>query len=327
MLVTNQPTMVKCAEKCYKEFFTIVNALQESGITYNNTKKDYATMDNKFSKSRMGIGYSSNLAQLAMTYYWTELQKDNPDKDKLKELYDNFIILSVLAQVIIDGCKREYEIDGNKEIDRISKLPCMSIKRIIGYTESGKPKYRKYDFPEFMKYTREIKYTKDGKELPQDEIDESKNKLKSRINRELSCPMNWLEYWINKIQNASTINTTPTEHFFVKMNGYANNRQMSKIRQIVEDYDTYIKFVQSNTSLDDEKSTELIIDKSKYVLDELNKIKVGNIVTINRLIEISLGIESKNNGSVFYNRSQKCTRKMLNCLYRMNKDKFLLNFN
>lgn len=42
-----------------------------------------------------------------MTYYWTELQKDESDKERLKELYDNFIILSVLAQVIIDGCKRE----------------------------------------------------------------------------------------------------------------------------------------------------------------------------------------------------------------------------
>lgn len=98
-LVTNQPTMVECAKRCYKEFYTIVNALQESGITYNNSKKDYAAMDNKFSKSRMGIGYSSNLAQLAMTYYWTELQKDFPDKTKLKDLYDNFIILSVLAQI------------------------------------------------------------------------------------------------------------------------------------------------------------------------------------------------------------------------------------
>lgn len=327
MLVTNQPTMVKCAERCYKDFYTIVNALQESGITYNNTKKDYAAMDNKFSKSRMGIGYSSNLAQLAMTYYWTELQKDNPDDKKLKELYDNFIILSVLAQVIIDGCKREYEIDGNKEIDRISKLPCMNIKRIVGYTESDKPKYKKYDFPEFMKYTREIKYTKNGKELPQDEIDESKNKLKNRINKNLVCPMNWLEYWIDKIQNASTSETIPTEQFFIKMDGYANNRQMSKIRQIIEDYDYYIKNVQANTFLDDDTSTELIVNKSKTVLDELSKIKVGNIVTINRLIETSLGIESKNNSSIYYNKSQKYTRKMLNCLYKMNKEKFLLNFN
>ena len=203
----------------------------------------------------------------------------------------------------------------------------MSIKRIVGYSESGKPKYKKYDFPEFMKYTREIKYTKDGKELPQDKIDESKNKLKSRINKSLLCPMNWLEYWISKIQNASTTDTIPTEYFFIKMGGYANNRQMTKIRQIVEEYDSYIKSIQSNSSLDDETSTELIINKSKCVLNELNKIKVGNIVTINRLIETSLGIESKDNGSVFYNKSQKYTRKMLNCLYKMNKEKFLLNFN
>src|SRR5574344_882870 len=235
MLVTNQPTMVKYAKKCYREFYTIVNALQESGITYTNTKKDYAAMDNKFSKSRMGIGYSRNLAQLAMTYYWTELQKDNPNDKKLKELYDNFIILSVLAQVIIDGCKREYEIDGNKEIDRISKMPCMTIKEQCGVTKTGKPKYHKKDFPEFMKYTREIKYTKDGKELPQEEIMESKDKLKSRINAELLCPMNWLEYWIDKIQNASTSDTIPTNNFIVSMSGYGNNRQITKIISIVNE--------------------------------------------------------------------------------------------
>ena len=32
------------------------------------------------------------------------------------------MILSVVAQIIIDSSKREYEIDGNKEIDRISKM-------------------------------------------------------------------------------------------------------------------------------------------------------------------------------------------------------------
>ena len=326
MLVTNQSTMVKCAERCYRDFYTIVNALQESGITYNNTKKDYAAMDNKFSKSRMGIGYSSNLAQLAMTYYWTELQKDNPDEKKLKELYDNFIILSVLAQVIIDGCKREYEIDGNKEIDRISKLPCMNIKRIVGYTESGKPKYKKYDFPEFMKYTREIKYTKDGKELPQEEVDESKNKLKSRINRELLCPMNWLEDWINKIQNASTVETIPTEHFFIKMKGKPNNRQMTKIRSIIEEYDNYVKQCYIS-NLDSEVLKECIMERTKVLIHDMSSIKIGNIITINRLIEMALGLEtsigmSKNTKG----KGTKYTRKILNILYKTNKYKFLLNF-
>lgn len=325
-LVTNQPTMVECAKKCYKEFYTIVNILQESGITYNNSKKDYAAMDNKFSKSRMGIGYSSNLAQLAMTYYWTELQKDCPDKNKLKDLYDNFIILSVLAQIIIDGCKREYEIDGNKEIDRISKLPCMSIKELIGYNKSGKPKYKKCDFPEFMKYTREIKYTKDGKELPQEEIDESKNKLKSRINQELSCPMNWLEDWINKIQNASTVETIPTEHFFIKMKGKPNNRQMTKICLIIEEYDNYVKQCYMS-NLDSDILSERIAERTKVLIQDMSNIKIGNIITINRLIEMALGLEvsigaSKNTKG----KGIKYARKILNILYKTNKDKFLLNF-
>lgn len=318
MLVTNQSTMVKCAEKCYKEFYTIVNALQESGITYNNTKKDYATMDNKFSKSRMGIGYSSNLAQLAMTYYWTELQEDKPDEDRLKELYDNFIILSVLAQVIIDGCKREYEIDGNKEIDRISKLDCMTMK--IAGTK------KKCDFPEFMKYTREIKYTKNGKELPQEEIDESKNKLKSRINRNLLCPMNWLEYWIDKIQNASTSDTIPTSEFFIKMNGEANRRQMTKIMKIIEEYDLSVKNAKINMT-DNNDYILFLANKNAEIIFELSKMKVKNVITINRLIEIALGLSKETGASKkrTYN-PEKHTRKILNLLYRVDKIKFLMNF-
>lgn len=317
-LVTNQSTMVKCAEKCYKEFYTIVNALQESGITYNNTKKDYATMDNKFSKSRMGIGYSSNLAQLAMTYYWTELQEDKPDEDRLKELYDNFIILSVLAQVIIDGCKREYEIDGNKEIDRISKLDCMTMK--IAGTK------KKCDFPEFMKYTREIKYTKNGKELPQEEIDESKNKLKSRINRNLLCPMNWLEYWIDKIQNASTSDTIPTSEFFIKMNGEANRRQMTKIMKIIEEYDLSVKNAKINMT-DNNDYILFLANKNAEIIFELSKMKVKNVITINRLIEIALGLSKETGASKkrTYN-PEKHTRKILNLLYRVDKIKFLMNF-
>lgn len=104
--------------------------------------------------------------------------------------------------------------------------------------------------------------------------------------------MNWLEYWIDKIQNASTSDTVPTSEFFIKMNGHANNRQMSKIRMIIEDYDSYIKSVQANNSIDNELSTDMIINKSKSVLEELQKVKIGNIVTINRLIETSLGIRN-----------------------------------
>nr|DAT99576.1 MAG TPA: RNA dependent RNA polymerase [Caudoviricetes sp.] len=326
MLVTNQPTIVRCAKECYENFPTIVNALKESGITYTNSKKDYAAMDNKFSKSRMGIGYSSNLAQLAMTYYWTEKHKEDPDKSRLKELYDNFIILSVLAQVIIDGCKREYEIDSNKEIDRISKLQCMSMKKLIGYTSTGKSKYQKCDFPEFMKYTREIKYTKDGKELPQEEINESKNKLKNRINDNLLCPMNWLEKWLDKIQHATTSDAYETSKFFIKMSGDANRRQMTKIMKIIEDYDSCIKIVKANSKNNDEY-VKFIIEKNEEIINELSKMKIKNIVTINRLIELALGLSSEKGASKSrtYN-PEKYKRKILNLLYKIDKNRFLANF-
>lgn len=324
-LVTNNPTMVKCAEICYTQYPTIVNDLKESGITYQNTMTEYARMDNKLARSQMGIGYSSNLAQLALTYYWTEKQKTNPDKNRLKELYDNFVILSVIAQVLIDGCKREYEVDGMKELDRISKMNCMSIKKRIK-DKTGKEKYIKYDFPEFMKYTREIQISKNNKALPLEEIQKNRDKLKQRINPTLSCPMNWLEECLDKIQGASTAKTEPITNYFIKMKGRANSRQMTKIRKLIEDYDGLVKYLQMNC---DNKETLInrLIEGSEYLLSELKKIKIGNPATINRLIETALGLETRvGNSKQLSTSSTKYCRKTLNYLYKMDKKKFLINF-
>lgn len=323
-LVTNHPMIVRCAKRCYEEYPTIVNALQEDGKTYCNTKTDYANMDNKFSGSQMGIGWSSNLAQLAMTYYWTEMAKDEPDENKLKELYDNFVILSVLAQLIIDGCKRTYEINGEEEIKRISKLPCMSLTKTIEI-DDNKFKTIKCDFPEFMRYTREITRTKDGKELSSEVVSKNKSKLRRRINPDLQCPMNWLEEWLDKIQNISSTNTLPTKDFFIKMQGEANRRQMTKVQRLAEYWDGYIK--NYTMAKNDNNAFFCMVDVSREVVAEISKIKIGNIITINRLIELALGLSNEVGASYkrLYDPS-KYTRKILNLLYKSNKDKFLTNF-
>lgn len=314
--VTNQKTLVKYAKICYKNYPTIVNELKESNITYENTKISYADMDNKFAKSRMSIGESSNLAQLAMTYYWT-----NPDN---KELYDNFIILSVLAQVAIDSCKREYEVDPITEIERIKRMNCMNLTKEIW--DGKKYKTIKHDLPEFMKYTKEIKFTKNGVEIPYEEVKEKRDKIKGRINKNLVCPMNWLQEILNNIQMASNENTTPTEDFFIKMDGIGNNRQMSKIRLLVEEYDLFVKDVLLSED-DNEILYHGLMEKSREIVDKLRCIKIGNIMTINRLIETSLGIDKHNNNiNTRKHKDFKYTRKILNLLYRMNKSKFLINF-
>lgn len=228
-------------------------------------------------------------------------------------------------QIIIDGCKKEFEIDGMEEIKRIQKTACMNrIKTIEG--DNGKPKVIKFDFPIFMKYTRDIPVTKGGKELAKEIIDASRDKLNRRIDESLICPMNWLNEWLSKVQGMSWTNNVPTAEFFVKMEGEPNRRMMTKIMNTVVEYDKQIKVINSMSASIDEKA-ELICKKTEEIIDTMSKIKIGNIVTINRLIEISLGLSSEKGRSNkrAYN-PEKYTRKILNLLYKTNKEKFLVNF-
>lgn len=305
--VTNNSVMVRCAKKAYEEYPTVVNKLKESGITYKNNLLEYAKMDNKFSKSKMGIGESSNLAQLAMTYYWNDISN--------KELYDNFIILAVLAQVVIDGCKREYEVDALAEIERIKRMECMDK-----YKEEivkGKIKKVKKDLPLFMKYTKDVPISTNGVTRDYEDVKDDRNKLENRIDEDMICPMNWLQECLDGIKQMSTKGSLDTKEFFVKMEGFGNSRQMSKITKIIITYDNYVR---NNEYTDDELKV-----KTDEVLKNVCDIKIGNIVTFNRLIETALDIKFKSDK--YKNSNPRYVRKFLNVLYKYDKDKFLINFN
>lgn len=304
--VTDHPTFVKYAGICYEKFPTIVNRLKESGVTYRKTPLEYARMDNKFALSRRGIGESSNLAQLALTYYWT-----SPSR----ELYDNFVILSVLAQVIIDGCKREYEVDALSEIERIKKMPCMNPTL---HDE-------KKDYPFFIKYVKNISVSQKGKDVPYEEIRDKKAKINDRINPKLVCPMNWLQYWLDKIQSASQESTIPTKQFIRHLDGKANDRQISKIQKLVSDYDSFIK--RNHDRFEEEDFISEFDEVTNEFISSIKKIKIGNMKTINRLIEIALDVSEENNNPHCKKKySIKYGRRMLNTLYRQNKEAFLSNF-
>ena len=304
--VTNNEVMVKSAKEAYKSFPTVVNKLNESGLTYQNTMKEYARMDNKFAKSRIGIGESSNLAQLAMTYYWTK---------KSRELYDNFVILAVLAQVIIDGCKREYEVDAIEEIKRIKKLSCMR-QYIEIKDKNGNVKNIKRDFPIFMKYTKKIQYTKNGKERERSVIKEEKDKLKSRISDSYDCPMNDLQDALGSVKFTSSTNTIPTVSFIKQITGKANLRQMSKITSYAQELESM-----SKENMDDD---EIILYCNRYeeMLHDLRKIKVKNPKTINRLIEIALNTSTMGRKKEY----SRYTRNLLKLLHDTDTKLFLDNF-
>ena len=116
---TNQKDIVTLAKKAYNEYPTIINGIKPDGASeYKNDMESYARMDNDISAQQYAIGYSSNIAQLALSYYYD-------GGSQSQDLEDVFIICSVLAQVAIDSAKRNFEIKVSPELNRIRELECM----------------------------------------------------------------------------------------------------------------------------------------------------------------------------------------------------------
>jgi len=306
--VTNQPQMVEAARISYREYPTVVNDIPESGKTYTNDIREYAKMDSAMQTAQRAIGGSSDSAQLAQSYMWSKVARGEFD-DEYQQLYHNVVILAVLAQCAIDGIKRQYAVDPNDEIARIRDMDCMK---------------RKKDFPLFMKYTHKIQMTKNGKERPYDEIKKEKNSVARRIDKNIVCPMNYLQKHLDKIQGADKSKVVDTKEFFIKFKGRANNRQMSKIRELVEEYDGFIK---RSVAFADEYDDKFVIisERTKELYEEIRKLKVS-AATMNRLIETCLGVMGKAHTDKQYNEAVKYMRKTFNVLYQTNKKMFLSNF-
>ena len=88
--------MVLGAKRAYRDFPTVVNEIPESGLTYDNNLCEYARMDNIMQSQQKNIGASSDVAQLALSYYFNNVYKDIYNEDT-KHYYDIFVILAVLA--------------------------------------------------------------------------------------------------------------------------------------------------------------------------------------------------------------------------------------
>ena len=319
--VTNQPQMVAAAKRCYEQYPTVVNAIPESGITYTNSLRQYAEMDSKMQRAQKAIGGSSDSAQLAQSYYWNNIAHGIKNEET-QELYENVIILAVLAQAAIDSIKRQYAVDPTDEIARIRALPCMN--RVVNVGTEENPKYVKKDYPLFMKYTHNVEVTKNGKERPTEDIRKDRDKVDKRIDKDIICPMNWLQKVLGAIQSPQQKASVSVGEFFIKNHEKPNSRQITKIRKIVEEYDAYIRL--NITKIDDYTTDDFLKREFDNVMTKLSAIKIRNDAVINRLIETSLQITSSVYDRRQYKSASKYTLRMLNILYRMDKDRFLSNF-
>ncbi len=324
MLVTNQPQFVEGARISYRDFPTALNAVGQSNKVYKNDIEEYVKMDITAQSAQLGIGLSSNLAQLCLSYLWSKKEKD----EEYWQLYHNCIILATLAQLLIDGIKRSFEVDAMLEIERIQAMPVM--QRYYSVSVGDGEKRVRRDFPEFMKYVKEIPFTKNGAEIPYDEVKKAKNKIESRIDYSIQCPMNYLQRSLNKIQGGEKKATVDILELFIPMPGKADNRQMGRVRRIVEEYDKWTKLhIQPFEMIyGSDGATDvfnLFVEKSQEVLKEIESYKITRL-TMNRLIGSVIGLDNGVNNRKKYIIATKYTRKMLSLLYRYNREMFLNNF-
>ena len=296
--VTNQPQILEAARIAYKEYPTIINNIPCDGVSiYGNDPKSYAKMDIKISSAQMGVGYSSNLAQMALSYYYDELYRTGK---RLKELEDVFIICSVLAQCAIDSAKRTFAVNVMGELMKMRSLECM----------------KKY----YETIKRKDDSKKDVPQVPEFYAKNQKNNKKSKINenyvvRDFYCPMQILHDIIENKVTDSRRNSRKTCKFkevfdyrpgkSVKRN---YGRQITKIEEITNGY------IEGLHRLNPDEESYYQERKSLYE-DYVNRIKKYKInkETMEYLIDFSF-------------KKPKICDHMLIALYNNNTDIFLKCF-
>ncbi|WP_275443828.1 hypothetical protein [Petralouisia muris] len=285
--VTNQSDIVNIAEQAYLNYPTIINDIELNGSSeYKKDMESYAKMDSKISSSQYAIGEASNIAQLALSYYYD-------GGSKSKELEDVFIICSVLAQVAIDSAKRMFDINVNSELSRLSNLTCMQ-------PEDGKK------YPVFYAKVQEqkMKGKKKKKAIDEPEI------------REFNCPMEILSDIIEEnvidlrkyrelIPYTCNLNTV----FRYQTDRNRDSKQYKKVISIVQEYDREVNKLDMSKS-DYSKNVDNLFDNCM--------IKLRNL-TINKSTMYSLiAYAFANNGDV--------RDRILTVLYDKDPKKFLSCF-
>lgn len=303
--------MVEAARIAYRDYPTVVNEVGESGLSYDNTPAEYARMDSSMQSAQKAIGGASDVAQLAQSYYWDKVYHNIFDDDR-QQYYENAVILAVEAQLAIDGCKRQFEVNVNDDLRRIRSQPCMK---------------REKDFPYFMKWTKTVPLTKNGKDRSAEAIKNDKRKIAKRLDETIECPMNWLQPCLDKVQGTNKRNVVDTQKYFIVIPGRALGPQMSKIRNLIEDYDSYTKNIMAllTEDPDNDSYVDLLLDKSEQLLSHLRTLRISKY-TMNRLVGTVLGVDSGVRKDRQYKKSSKYVRKTLNVLYQTNKELFLNNF-
>ncbi|WP_125006440.1 hypothetical protein [Clostridium tagluense] len=291
MLTTNSETAVKAVKSVFrnKDYACIVNNIPENGKKWLNNSLSIAKIDNLLAQSKNDIGVSSNMAQLALSYY---------QHDKTKELRDIVCIMSVLAQVSIDNAKRQYAVNVKAEIARINELDCIKVYK-------GK-------IPNWMQYIKK---------------DVKKSRLLKSY--ECNCTMEYLQIAIDKIKNLTNnkdnikIETLLVDG--IALNNKTNYPQIKKIEDLIQNFDKKVKYTNKIAKKYNWKEDKIETEVAPIRDSVVSRIS-GLVLTeesMYYLVKNAIDTAEVNIDKEKISDSKKYKRKMLNILYNTHKELFL----
>ena len=234
VFVTNQQEVVGLARKAYMEYPTIINEVAELNSSgYRLQPEDYAKMDNKIADAQVAIGTSTDIAQLAMSYYFDGGMKESG-------LQECFEILSVIGQISIDLAKKEFDITVNKEIQRIRSLPCMKGRNM----------------PQFF---ADVKRIRRGKTVPENEREK------------LDCPMDIIADIVEERCSgyADRVYHKQLQEFLVDIKEKPNRYKVKTVAEAANEYNTFVRGLESKKN---ELGEEAVFDlKNRAMARFLNR--------------------------------------------------------
>ena len=306
--VTNQADIVKHAKHCYKNYPTIVNLVPQEKNIYDYDMRDFAKVDNALAAAQLAIGESSNIAQLALTYTY------NYNDSKYQ---DYVCILSVLAQIAIDNAKRKYDVDLSQEIS--------IIKEDLEINKKG--------LPLFWQLTKKDKMKCSNPEEKNRRNKISKERIRSRINNNIVCPMNYL-YGLELNKYRASEPTLPMKDFFVKHELKIQHRIARKVEEFIEKYSQELqKYVLNHDGInwkDDKEEYYLLRSDYDNLINDLRQLKLGKKYVglmswlINRAFIIGAGM--KRNVNTSNTNINKNKSILMKTLYDVDRDTFLSCF-
>lgn len=247
--VTNQKDIVELARKAYREYPTIINGIGVlKNSEYKKSMSDYAKMDNNISSSQYAIGRASNIAQLALSYYYHEGNRN-------QELEDVFIICSVLAQVAIDSAKRNFVIKVSPELFRINNLECMK---------------RNPQYPRFYADIQKLKQRKSKKK---------RAVIKKEDITDFNCPMDIIYRIIDngiidlrkyKYLSVPTVNLRRVFDYDLQKIKNRDRKQHLKVISIVKEYDKTI----NKFNKEDKEYHEQVMREFELCMTKLNRMTI-----------------------------------------------------